>query len=626
MTALEGKIRSALRAQYFELDRRLLAAFRIYFGLVLLYDILRRFPVVTLFYTNDGILPNHYAIFAPMAQPLFSLFFACSTKGEVLVAFTLTALVYLGLILGYRTKLMQILTAILYPSLIARNLFFEMGGSCCLSLAASWTVFLPLGDRFSVDALRSTLSSHREQKVSALNDRQEIRPNRAPHVSLVTLGLLLQVTSIYFFNCVQKYGADWRSGDAVHWVLWQNRIATALCGFVRMHEPRWFSPVLSWGTLVVEASAPLMLLSPFVWRWTRSIYVPLAMSFHAGIALFVDVGPYSYVMLAFDLLMLPGFWFDRGAEWLRKGKVARTVVYDPTYPGLHWIARVLARVDTFELLRFVDRSAPSSPSDLTGIPTSGMATLGPDGTWRADADAVVEALRVTPFGGLLTAPPLRWLIEGLASLHAPLAAMCGWPAGSSESLAGPAVIEIKAPARLRWLRVWARESVAALFTFIVLMQIFHDNWWLRDKLPRFLRDGPPGVLDDVPAYLRQGQGWSMFRDAPRTDGTMIVDAETVDGRHIDPFTLKPPDYDVALHGPLSYGQLFCDYFYHVSGPENQHYLRHLGHYLALWQELEGRPERDRIRAFSVIWVESDSPPLGQTEPTNVRTTVILEGP
>src|SRR5712691_9906403 len=97
MTPRANSLRDALRAQYFELDRRLLAVFRIYFGVVLLVDILSRFPVLTFFYTNEGVLPNHYALYAPMSPPVFSLFFACSTKAEVAVAFSLTALVYLGL-------------------------------------------------------------------------------------------------------------------------------------------------------------------------------------------------------------------------------------------------------------------------------------------------------------------------------------------------------------------------------------------------------------------------------------------------------------------------------------------------------------------------------------------------
>jgi hypothetical protein len=620
------RIGALLRAQYFEIDRRLLAAFRVYFGLVLLVDILRRFPYLTLFYTNDGVLPNHYALFAPMAQPTFSVFFACSTRGEVALAFTLTALVYVCLIVGYRTKLMQVLTAILYASLISRNLFFEMGGSCALTIAAGWTVFLPLGDRFSVDAMRRSLARRREVKASALNDRREMRPDTTPHASLVMLGLLLQVTAIYFLNFEQKIDAAWKSGDAVHWVLWQNRVATPLCALVRMHEPRWFSPLMSWGTLVVEAISPVMLLTPFVWKWSRSIYVLLALSFHVGIALFVDVGPYSYVMFAFDLLMLPGFWFDWAAERLRRGRVARIVAYDPTDPGLHWMARTLARCDTFELLRFVDRSDASSPGDLAGVPTAPLAVRRPDGTWRTGADAAIDAFRATPFGPALTIFPLRTLIWALVTFRAPLARICAWPVGASESQAVPGAIDLAIPARLPRLRASLREQAAALFAIVTLMQIVHDNWWLTPRVPKSLREGPPGALASIPIYLRQLQGWMMFRVPPRTDGTIIVDATTVDGRHIDPFTGMPPDFDVALHGPLQYGQLFCDYFLRIAEANNQHHRRHLQHYLLNWQELEGLPRRDRLVSFQVLWVESDSPPFGQTVPTHVRRSVILEGP
>jgi hypothetical protein len=623
---LLARIRGALFAQYFELDRRLLAAFRVYFGLVLLVDLLRRFPYLTLFYTNAGVLPNHYALFASPVRPVFSVFFACSTRGEVAVAFVLTALVYAGLVVGYRTKLMQVLSAILYASLISRNLFFEMGGSCSITLAATWTVFLPLGDRFSVDALASSLSRRREQKASALNDRTELRPNRAPFASIVVLGLLLQVTAIYFFNGVQKFGADWRSGQAVHWVLWQSRITTALGGFVRMHEPRWFSPLVTAATLFIEVCAPGMLLTPFVWRWSRSIYVLVVASFHIGISLFTDVGPYSYVMFAFDLLVLPGFWFDRWAARLAKGKVVRTVVYDPADPGLHWTARVLARMDAFELLRFVDRGEASSRTDLAGVPGAGIATLEPGGAWTEGARAVVEALRATPFGAVFALPPLRWLVVALVAFRTRIARVRSWPPGFPETSDVPAAIETALPVGLPWLRRQVRESLAVLFAFVTFAQILHDNFWLDGKIPAWMRAGPPGSLAEVPIYLRQLQGWMMFRETPHTDGTIIVDAETVDGRHIDPFTGNPPDYDVALHGPLLYGQLFCDYFSHIAQPGNQHYRRHLASYLTHWQELEGRPENDRLRAFRVIWVESDSPPFGATEPTHVRNTVIVEGP
>jgi hypothetical protein len=620
------EVGASLRAQYLEIDRRVLASFRIWFGLVLLVDLVRRVPHLTLFYTNDGVLPNHYAIFAPLSDRTFSLFFACSTKAQVSVAFALTALVYTGLTLGYRTKLMQILTLILYSSLISRNLFFEMGGSCSLSLAAGWTVFLPLGDRFSLDAVRLSLSRRREQKASALNDRRELGPIRAPCTTLVVLGLLLQLTAIYFLNFEQKVDGSWKTGDAVHWVLWQNRIATSLAELVRSHEPRWFSPMASWGTLVVEAIAPAMLLTPFVYRWTRSIYFVLVSLMHIGIALFMDVGPYSYVMLALDLLMLPGFWFDRLAARIKRARSERVVVYDPEDPALHWFARVLARLDTFELLTFVDSEDESRAGARIGAPKAALAVGRSGGAWSADGLAAVDALRTTPFGTVIAGSLLGAIVRWLFRVRTPIARACQWLSGRHESAPEPAVFDVPSPARLPRVRMVLREATAALFTFVTLMQIFHDNWWLAGGLPRWLSAGPPGALASIPGYLRQEQGWMMFRSPPRTDGTIVVDATTLEGRHIDPFTGQPPDLDATLHGPLHFGQLFCDYFLHIYEARNAHYRGHLAHYLLNWQSLEGRPKKDRIVSFRVLWVESDSPKRGDSIPQNLRRTVVLEGP
>jgi hypothetical protein len=610
--------RAPLWAQYFEIDRRLLAAFRIAFGLVLLVDLLRRFPYVTVFYTNEGVLPNHYAIYAPMADPLFSVFFACSSKGQVLAAFTMTAVVFVGLIVGYRTKLMQVLSLVLYSSLISRNLFFQMGGTCTLTITAGWTAFLPLGDRFSVDALRRSLASRHEVGAEELNHREPLRPNRAPCTSIVMLGLLLQVTAIYFLNFEQKFDPTWKMGEAVHWVLWQNRVATSLCGVFRMHEPRWFSPAMSWGTLFVEGIAPIMLLTPFVWKWTRSIYVFLAWLLHAGISLFADFGPYSYAMVALDLLVLPSFWLDWAATWLRRRREKRVVVYDSDDPVLHGLARWLARLDTFELLHFVARGDAALSREPADAP---LAVRREGGTWSEGGDAVVEALRSTPLGILLATAPVRALFRAFVAHRARVGRLCPtwFPAGSPAS-------DVPPPARRPRFRVWSRELGATLFMFITLMQIFHDNWWFAERVPLWLTKGPPGPLASIPIYFCQLQGWMMFRVPPRTDGTVIVDATMANGRHIDPFTGKPPDYDVMLHGPLLYGELFCDYFLRIAEANNAHYRQYLRRYLINWQELEGRPQGDRLVSFRVMWVESDSPPFGQTIPTHIRNAVILEGP
>jgi hypothetical protein len=287
---------------------------------------------------------------------------------------------------------------------------------------------------------------------------------------------------------------------------------------------------------------------------------------------------------------------------------------------------MIARLDTFELLRFVDWSEASSPCDSAGVPTSPFMVLQPDGTRIDGSDAAIDALRATPFGSALTILPLRALVRAFFAFRAPMARICAWPAGAYEKEPGPGAIAAASPMRFQGPRALLRETTAAVFAFVTFAQIVHDNWWLAERVPKSMRGGPPGPLAAIPVYLRQLQGWMMFRVPPRTDGTIVVDAETIDGRHIDPFTGKPPDLDAPLHGPLEYGELFCDYFLRIADAKNQHYRQHLKHYLINWQELEKRPKGDRIVKFRVLWVESNSPPPGQTVPTNLRRSNILDGP
>lgn len=629
--APDGKVWAFFKERYFSIDRRLLGLFRIYFGTLLLIDVLRRLPDVTLFYTNEGVLSNHFALYAPMAKPLFSIYTAFSTKPEVVTAFLLTALVYVFLIVGYRTKLMQILAVVLASSLNSRNLFVENGGCVTVVIVSAWTMFLPLGDRFSIDALKKSLRAKREHKASALNERASIAPNRMPHVSVIVLGLLMQLSVIYFFNCVQKTDIAWRQGETIHWVLWQNRIATTLCAFVRMHEPSWLSPALCWVTLIIEGGAPLMLFFPFGYKYLRSIHVLLFIGLHGSIAALMTLGPFSYVMIGLNLLMLPAFWFDAGARYLRKGKTARTVVYEPTDPGLHAVARLLSRLDTFELLTFVDRNDTQALERLGEAPEAVFATRDASEKWHVGTDGIVDALRSTPMGTLLSGIFGSFVIKPLLRLallrRAHITEVFTLDAGAKESENTRAFDLLPAPSPLMvsWAGAVAgvREGAGGFFFLLMLSQIAHDNWWLRGKIPDVLRSGPPAALAPLVLYPRLLQGWSMFAHAPRDDGTVVVDAVMANGQHIDPLTGKTPDLDAPLHGPWFQSQLFCDYFLKIHFDGNKGYRDELKKYLLNWQRLEGRPASDRIVSFDVYWVSCDSPPPGQTEPRNIKKSLIL---
>ncbi len=137
------------------LDRRVLGAFRILYGWVLLYDLGRRAQVLTLFYSNEGVLSNHYVLYRPQDAFQLSLLNAFSTPGEVRVAFAQIGLVYALYTLGLCTRLMQILALVCLTSLNSRNLFVKDSGVATLIVLGVWTLFLPLGERLSLDALRA---------------------------------------------------------------------------------------------------------------------------------------------------------------------------------------------------------------------------------------------------------------------------------------------------------------------------------------------------------------------------------------------------------------------------------------------------------------------------------------
>jgi hypothetical protein len=129
---------------YRSVDPRWLGLFRIGFGILLITELMYRWSYARMLFSNDGLLPNHFSLFAPMGQDLFSIYHVFSTIGEVHVAFALTLVVFLCFTLGYKTRLFHVLSAILITSLHSRNLFTENGGSVVTHSLATWTVFLPV--------------------------------------------------------------------------------------------------------------------------------------------------------------------------------------------------------------------------------------------------------------------------------------------------------------------------------------------------------------------------------------------------------------------------------------------------------------------------------------------------
>jgi hypothetical protein len=289
-------------ARYLALDPRSLGLVRIYLGCVLIADLLRRVPHLSTWYTNDGPLPNHVLMWRPIADYQFSLFFLVSHRGEAAFLFVLCGLAFALFAIGFHTRWMHFLSLVAICSLHNRVAMFEDGSEVTTRLLTFWTLFLPLGARFSVDAVR---------RAAAYGG---VTREERPAISLAVPAILLQIALLYTFNVLHKTGEAWRDGTAVHYVLHQDRIVTWLGWKLRPYMTLGLSQVLTYSAIATETALPLLVLSPIATKLTRRLALLLAIGLHAGFALLLNLGMFSFNMVGFFLLLL----CDRDWAWLAR--------------------------------------------------------------------------------------------------------------------------------------------------------------------------------------------------------------------------------------------------------------------------------------------------------------------
>ena len=171
-------------------------------GLSVVVDtIVRSFDLVEL-YADAGVWPRELLLAEDGPAVALSVHYWASIDPRLQAAvFTLTALSGLALALGWRTWAATLACWYLVSSVQIRQPLAYMGGDSILRLMLFWSLFLPLGARFSLDHARG---------------REEPRPDRL--TSVATAALLLQVCFVYWFTGLQKYGSLWQSGQAASFI------------------------------------------------------------------------------------------------------------------------------------------------------------------------------------------------------------------------------------------------------------------------------------------------------------------------------------------------------------------------------------------------------------------------
>jgi hypothetical protein len=290
----------------FAIDLRSLAAFRIGIASLLLCDLVRRAVDLEAFYTDQGILPriarmemlgfgDHLGF-----QHQWSLHMA---SGELWLPALLVAIAAgfaVAMLVGYRTRLAVFASWLLLVSIDHRNPLVLDGGDTILRGLLFWSLFLPLGARWSID--RAMRPPPNEENATA-------------HIhSVASAAVLLQLAMMYWASALSKWHPVWiRDFSAVYYALSADTLVTPWGLVVREH-PRLMQ-VLTMLTMVLEFGGPIVAFSPWQSHWCRGLATAAFVTFHLGLSLTMELGLFPWICIAGWLLFLPGGFWDGLAEW-----------------------------------------------------------------------------------------------------------------------------------------------------------------------------------------------------------------------------------------------------------------------------------------------------------------------
>ena len=304
------------------IDTRALAAFRMLAGLLIVGDVISRARNFSFYYTDDGVLS------ASLTQRLtsdgaFSVFYYTTDPTVMAGIFVVTALVGVVLTLGYQTRVMTVVAFLLVISFDHQNPLVTSYADVLFRLLLFWAIFLPLGERWSIDALLAATESsedetearsgdesgeHVDERGEHVDERDRASAESGPRrmvVGLASAAILTQMITMYVVNGIHKARSDmWGTTDVAPLVLGIDEMTFLLGDFMRQFPTLLGYGGVLWYYMMLTAWALVLLRGK-----ARIAFVALFVGGHMSFAVTVRIGAFAYVALAGLLLFLPpSFW------------------------------------------------------------------------------------------------------------------------------------------------------------------------------------------------------------------------------------------------------------------------------------------------------------------------------
>ncbi len=565
----------------FGIDLRTLALFRVLLGSYLIADLCLRARDLVAHYSDAGIVPRDFQT-AHLSASSWSLHLINGSPLFQAMLMLIAGGAALGMIVGWRTRLMSVISWILLISLHNRNTFILSGEDILALLLLFWSLFLPLGARYSVDA--------------AMDKAQRKTANL--YFSIFTLALLVQGMSMYFFSALMKSDPKWfPEGLAVYYALQLDYFVTPLALWFRQFES--LLQGLTYYVFALELVGPLLIFSPVLHRSLRVALMFAFITMHIGFALFLEIGLFPVISIIMNLTFMPSWMWDKLAGSPRfSNQPHLTIWYDR---DCGFCLKMCHLLKIFLILRNVTIRPAQEDAEIGRILTE-------NNSWVVSTSSE-QALKWSALGLLVKASPVFSPIQGVMKFS--FAVRLGdriYDAVARNRYGLSKLTNVILPWRnLRTTSsLWLQCVGASFLAFITVQNV--------STVPQF------GLsLSREFVQLRQAlglyQNWTMFAPHPElTSPWPVIEGQLKNGEIVDvyngrtgPASQKKPDVVSAVYANYrwrKYLSLLEDQTYE-SVPQTL--ALHYGRYLCGQWNSQHSGDR-QLSHFSIVFKVETTPP------------------
>lgn len=568
------------------LDLRSLALYRFLMGLIIMADVVYRWPDLLDFYTDVGLVPR--ALFTgEMSMPWsFSLHLANGSLNFITIMFAIQFVLGLMVCLGYKTPWAMFFSYVLNVSVHNRDWLVNNGGDDILRAILFISIFLPLNKCFSLD--------------SALTEKTEEKPQEA-HFSTWGLTFLLQAFVIYFVSFILKDHNIWRKDFTGIFYASRLDIFTTPLGFWLREFPL-FQKLSTIFTIYLECLGPLLLVFCAVlgrfWWIGRTLVVFLFWILHIGIIFSMWIGVFPYTCIVMWCLFLPAPFWDKIFAVLQHRFEKLTLYFDEE---CHFCKKAVLILREFFLFSDTKTLPAQKYPDI-------YAQMKKNNSWVITNSKNEKFFKFDAFVTLIKSSPLLCFLAPVFArnpIHKIGSMIYHWVSNHRGEVAKISQFFPIKPARKRIATLSFIYQLAGAFLFMTLFM------WNVTTIKVWGIQSP--FFQNVARYLHLYQEWNMFAPFPKLDNVWIeVNGKLSDGTDIelltgikDVYTIKSEEF---------YKQIANEHWrkFYLNMSERTDYARYYGGFMCRkWNDRRVRlVENTTLRKLDIVVFSQSNLPDG----------------